>query len=608
MVGSRKIQATNGYSQVMVMRVDEEGNEISMNQVFGGANSEGIPWDQEAYDMIITPTPNISYLVTGYRDTTLTSAETPPGLFLTEVWGNGSVLFDSLYFNNNLHHIKGQCIQPAIGGGYIIACDFREDGGGTDQTMVTRMVKNGEGKYEAIDMPSYRVIPVGQSGYARWIRQFGDGYLLGGSAYTGPDTKTDLFIQKLDADRVLQWTKYYGWEDTDEFADALTHGDTVYVAGSGSVLVPGTTYYRDQIYVIKADASGGVLWEKTYGGSQRHFANKIMMTGEGDLLVAGFYYDASMHSQMILMKIDAETGDSLWTQDYGDFYSAGFRDAIRTDDYGYLTVGRANYGGSQNPVVHVMKLDHGNETSHLMIPRENLGLSIVPSATLTDVIDFTTDVDRIYGVSVRIDSLLHPSVGDLEVTLSHDGKTVALVDRPVHSGENFIATGFRDTEFRHLDWDYAPYTGWYLPEDPLSVFLSSAPGGAWTLSVMDHGTGGLKAADRVLEGWSLNLLTEAGTGTGLPEEQLLVNFGLEQVRPNPFGQEAFISFRLPAPGPVKLRVFNQLGQLVGQVIDEDLPEGMHERLWQPGPLAPGTYFFHLESGGMISVRKAVLAR
>ena len=130
MVGSRKIQAANGYSGVVVMRVDEGGDEISMNQVFVGGNSEGTPWDQEAYAMIITPMPYISYLVTGYRDTTLTSAETPPGLFLTEVWGNGSVLFDSLYFNNNLHHITGRCIQPAIGGGYIIVCDFREDGGG----------------------------------------------------------------------------------------------------------------------------------------------------------------------------------------------------------------------------------------------------------------------------------------------------------------------------------------------------------------------------------------------------------------------------------------------------------------------------------------------
>jgi subtilisin-like proprotein convertase family protein len=608
LTGSRKIQAANGYSEVIVMRVDDEGYEVSMNEIFGGVNSEGIPWDQEAWDMIITPAPYISYLVTGYRDTTLTSGETPPGLFLTEVWGNGSVLFDSLYFNNNLHRITGRCIQPAIEGGYIIACDFREDGGGTSQTMLTRMVKTEEGKYVTADVPAYRTIPVGLSGYATWIRQFGDGYLIGGTAFTSPNTKDDLFIQKLDADRNLEWTKYYGWEDSDFFSDALIYGDTVYMAGSAKVIPPGMMDYKDQIYVSKIRATGEVDWERTYGGIYRHFANKIMMTGEGDLLVAGSYYDAAMHAQMILMKIDAETGDSLWTQEYGDFYSSGFRDVIRTEDFGYLTVGRANYSGTQDPRVFVMKLDHGNETLHLMLPRESLGLNIIPGVPTTDAINFTTEVDTIYGVSVVIDSLLHPSVGDLEVSLTHNGTTVTLADRPVHSGENFIQTGFMDVAYRNLDWDYAPYTGWYLPEDPLSVFMPPPAEGDWTLTVMDHGSGGTKATTGVLEGWSLNFLVDAGSGTGIPPEERMAGFGLEPIRPNPFSQEAMVGFRIVEPGPVKLTVYNQLGQLVEVLADEELPEGVHELMWQPGHLAPGTYIIRLESGGMISVRKALLTR
>jgi len=406
--------------------------------------------------------------------------------------------------------------------------------------------------------------------------------------------------------KILRDAPKYG--NDDEFADAMIHGDTVYVAGSIGLPVPGTDFFKEEIYVAKLDDNGTPIWEVDYGGTQRHFANKIMMTGEGDLLVAGFYYDASMHSQMILMKIDAETGDSLWTQDYGDFYSAGFRDAIRTEDYGYLAVGRVSATGSQDPRVYVMKFDPGNESAHMMLPRQDLAIPISPEATAEDVISFTTDMDEIYGITVKIDSLLHPSVGDLELSLSHEGKTARLADRPIHSGENFIGTGFGDLRFRKLDWDFAPYTGWYLPEDPLSVFLETSPSGDWTISIIDHGTGGRKATSRVLEGWSLNLLTEATGGTGIPDQESIARFGLELVRPNPFGQEAMIQFRIVKPGPVRLRVFNQLGQLVDQVVDEDLPGGLHERMWQPGPLAPGTYFFHLESGGMISVRKAVLTR
>ena len=217
-------------------------------------------------------------------------------------------------------------------------------------------------------------------------------------------------------------------------------------------------------------------------------------------------------------------------------------------------------------------------------------------------------MDEIYGVTVVIDSLFHPSVGDLEVTITHSGTTVTLADRPVHSGENFISTGFSDTQYKLLDWDFASYSSWYKPEDPLSVFNSHKPAGDWILSITDYGTGGVKATDRVLEGWSLNLLTESSGGVGIPTLETLANFGLKPIRPNPVYQEALISFQIPKPAAVNLKVYNQLGQVVASLANEDLPEGIHSRIWNPGSLAPGTYFIHLEAGGRMSVRKAMLTR
>jgi hypothetical protein len=609
LVGSRKVAAANGYSEVMLMRVDEEGNTIIMGggETHGGLNFEGIPWDQNAYDMIITPDyPQVSYLVTGYRDTTLTSASSPPGLMLMEIRGDGSVLFDSLYRNNNQDYVKGRCIQPAIGGGYIIAGSIRVDGAGTEQIMMINLEKNDAGKYDVVDMPYMKVNQVGTNGYARWIRQFGAGYLLGGTAYNG-DNKNDLFIQMVGEDRFEQWTRFYGMQDTDEFADAIISGNHVYMAGSASVPVPGTEYSNDQIYVLKLDAVGDTIWTNTYGGSARHFANKIMMTGDGNLLVAGSRYDQSMHTEIVLLKIDAETGESLWLEPYGtNFTNAGAREAIPTADYGYLLAGRASYTASQDPRVYAMKLNNPS-TANLFLAREGLNLDIVTTTPTKDVIDVTADKINLFGICVKIDSLLHPSVGDLEITLEHEGTTVKLVDQPALSGENFIRTALADAAERSLDWGFAPYTGWYVPEEPLFPFLLSDPSGEWTLTVTDHGTGGVKAT-RVLEGWSLNLLTEAGAGVGIPTQEMLANFGLEPIRPNPVNQEALISFQIPKPGAVNLKIYNQLGQEVASLAHEDLPEGVHSRVWNPGSLAPGTYFIHLEAGGMISVRKAMIVK
>ena len=602
-IGSRRIASqTNPYHEVLLLHINENGGEIGTPQTFGGINYYGIPWDQEAYDMVFTPEGN--YLITGYRDTTSNKADSPAGLLLMEITPNGTVLFDSLYYNHNMDVMMGRSIQPAIGGGYIIVGSILEDGGGTERGMMITMKKDDNGIYNNTSL--IEKFDVGDNGYPDWVRPFADGYLLGGSAFNG-DNKFDLFARRLTEGRFAAWTKHFGAKNQDGFTDATISHDTAYLAGYADVPVGGTSFNYDQIYVVKIDGDGEIIWEKTYGGPSQHYANSIMITGDGNLMVAGTAYDFSMHTDMVLLKIDAATGDSLWMESYGSFVNSATSEAIRTGDFGYLVAGRASYTAAQDPRIYAMKLDNAS-TANLFLAKEDLNLDIVTGTPTKDVIDVTADKVGLFGICVKIESLLHPAVGDLELTLEHDGTTVTLVDQPFHSGENFIKTALIDAAEMPVESGFAPYTGWWQPEEPLFPFLYHSPTGEWTLTVTDHGDGGLKATSRILVGWSLNLLTESGAGTGVSTQQMLANFGLEQIRPNPINQEAFISFRIAAPGPVKLKVYNQVGQLVEVLCDEKLPEGRHERMWQPGSMAPGTYFFHLESGGMISVRKAVLAR
>lgn len=597
LVGSRKMTWKGyGYNEVMVMRIDQEGGSIEMNNIFTGSIidqifedgvlvTDTIPWDQIAYDMAFSFAEDNRYLITGFRDTTLLSSDTPPGLFLMEVRGNGAVAFDTLYKNDNLDWIMGHSIYPDLEGGYIIAGSILEDGSGPDKIMMTRVKKNEYGEYDIVTSPSlFRVNEVGDNGgYATWVRPFGDGYLAAGTARNS-DTNSDIFIQRVDDDMFPDcndcWTTFYGDVENDEFADALLSGDTIYLAGYS--LVPGSGNY--QIYVLKAEADGTIIWEETYGGSTTHFATSLIRAGDGNLLVAGHTSDGG-YGQMMLFKIDAATGDSLWVQPYGTgFKTAGIRDAALTHDYNYVTAGRASYTTSQDPRVYVMKLDNPM-TADLFLAREGLDLVIVPGTPAKDVIDVSADKINLFGVMVKIDTLLHPSVGDLEITLEHGTTTVTLVDRPSNSGENFIHTAFADAAEVSLNLRFAPYTGWFLPEEPLFPFLFHDPSGEWTLTINDHGTGGIKATN-MLVGWSLNLLTESGSGTTVPTPEMMADFGLEQIRPNPVSEEAIISFILPKPGPAKLNVYNQLGQLVGCLADEEFAEGVHERIWNPGALAP----------------------
>lgn len=625
LVGSRSMKwSGNGYSQVMVMRVDDEGGSIEMNEIFTGFQADSIYvydtinfeytdeldtviityWDQVAYDMMFVQEEDLRYLITGYRDTTLLSRDSPPGLFLMEVRGDGRVAYDSLYYNHTDHYMTGYSIAPAIGGGCIIAGSIREDGSGPDKILVTRMVKNEDGQYEPPDIPAFKAISVGEGGYARWIRKFQSGYLLGGTAYNDTATNFDIFLQKIQEDLGTDWLTFYGNKEMDEFSDAVVAGDHVYVAGSAEV--PVGNFYNYKIWVAKIGPNGDVVWKNTYGGPTRHFANSIQVTEDGNLMVAGTAYDQSMHTQMLLLNIDSENGDSLWMQTYKtNFTNAGIRDAIHTSGYGYVVAGRASYTSMQDPRVYLMSLTYPDRIG-LLLERRDLNLEIAQGTPIKDIIDVTADKNILYGVRVTIDSLLHPSVGDLEITLEHAGTSVLLVDQPRNSGANFIHTGLKDAAEKSLDLGFAPYTGWFEPEEPLSPFKLHSPAGEWTLTVNDLGSGGKKSTNLLVE-WNLNLLVDAvGGGTAIPSQEEFANFGLDPIRPNPIAQEAIISFRLPVQGLVQLSIYNQLGQRVEILLNDRLGEGAHQRTWSPGPLAPGTYFIQLESGGMLSVRKVLV--
>lgn len=90
---------------------------------------------------------------------------------------------------------------------------------------------------------------------------------------------------------------------------------------------------------------------------------------------------------------------------------------------------------------------------------------------------------------------------------------------------------------------------------------------------------------------------------------------LEQNHPNPFNSGTAIRFRLTgsAPQPVRLEVFNALGQSLAVLVDGPLGPGEHVAHWD-GRLrdgeaaATGVYIYRLTAGGQTLSRKLVLTR
>ncbi|MBN2288967.1 MAG: T9SS type A sorting domain-containing protein [Candidatus Glassbacteria bacterium] len=93
-------------------------------------------------------------------------------------------------------------------------------------------------------------------------------------------------------------------------------------------------------------------------------------------------------------------------------------------------------------------------------------------------------------------------------------------------------------------------------------------------------------------------------------------FGLSQNFPNPFNPSTVISYNIPEGSgelAVKLTVFNIRGQVVRSLVDEVQGPGTYSVNWdgidnQARRVASGVYFYRINAGDFVSMRKMVILK
>ena len=78
--------------------------------------------------------------------------------------------------------------------------------------------------------------------------------------------------------------------------------------------------------------------------------------------------------------------------------------------------------------------------------------------------------------------------------------------------------------------------------------------------------------------------------------------------PNPFNPSTTISFDLPQSSDVKLIVYDLLGRKVSEIFKGNMNAGHHETKFNASKLSSGIYFYKLEAGGFVSVKKMMLMK
>jgi hypothetical protein len=85
-------------------------------------------------------------------------------------------------------------------------------------------------------------------------------------------------------------------------------------------------------------------------------------------------------------------------------------------------------------------------------------------------------------------------------------------------------------------------------------------------------------------------------------------FSLDNNYPNPFNPVTQISYTLPEDGPVKLEIYNLLGQKVATLVDEYQQAGQKTVNWEAKDFSSGVYFYKLTTDKFTATKKMVLIK
>jgi len=204
-------------------------------------------------------------------------------------------------------------------------------------------------------------------------------------------------------------------------------------------------------------------------------------------------------------------------------------------------------------------------------------------------------------LNVKVD-ITHARTGELRLILTGpDATNVMLSDRNGGEGDNYTGTLFDDQAEQSITEGTAPFAGRFRPEFPLDVFNGKPVSGIWQIRVNDGGAGN----QGTLDDWCLQILyPDPATGTG---EHGYTNEGyLGQNFPNPATGSTSLIINLPAASEIRLTLFDIYGRAVEELASGYFVAGRHLITTTLKHLAPGRYFYRLETENINETRSMVI--
>ncbi|CAA6826732.1 MAG: Unknown protein [uncultured Aureispira sp.] len=144
----------------------------------------------------------------------------------------------------------------------------------------------------------------------------------------------------------VPFEKTYGGPLVDYATGAIVLDEQIYMVGTTKSLQA----FSGGLSLTKIDASGAVLFEKSYGGTVLDFGTNICTTLDGNLLLVGMTSlptASGTQVDVFILKV-ATNGDTLWTKTYGDVNQFDVAEGLLETDNGEILILGSTYNGATN--------------------------------------------------------------------------------------------------------------------------------------------------------------------------------------------------------------------------------------------------------------------
>lgn len=177
--------------------------------------------------------------------------------------------------------------------------------------------------------------------------------LIGGMGQSFGAGAKEMLLVKFDSTGNMLWNKYYGTGTANEWGRDITRTST------DEILIVGTmdeTSTTSKFALLKTDSNGNVKWGKTYNNAGAGRSAKVIEGNDGGYIIVGKVNDIGAgNNDVFLVKTDT-SGNVLWSKTYGGSGSEWGYEIVSVPG-GYIVSGSATSFGFGQADLFVFKTD-----------------------------------------------------------------------------------------------------------------------------------------------------------------------------------------------------------------------------------------------------------